>query len=248
MVHKERKEMSFKPPSECPSCNSKLEWQKDQLYCKNTLCPAQQNKQVEHFVKTLKIKGLGPSTIKKLDLTSISDVYNVDLSKLSSEKIAEKLKNEIEKSKAHSLNKVLPSLGIPLIGQSATNKLSTVCKSIFDINEETCSKAGLGPKATENLLSWLLVNLDWVLELPFDFLFEKEEKADRGVVCITGKLSSYKTKAHATEDLEKAGWKVVSSVTKAVTHLINESGKSTAKTEKAEASGIIIVNQVKDLL
>lgn len=242
--------MTFNPPTNCPSCNSDLVWKKDQLYCVSPTCPAQQSKQVEHFVKTMKIKGLGPATIKKLDLTSISEIYINDLSKIPSEKIREKIEAEIEKSKSASLNEVLPALGIPLVGKSATDKLSVVCNSIFDINEETCRQAGLGDKTTDNLLSWLATNLDWCLELPFDFLFKKvkEPKEVKGTICITGRLSSYKTKAEATKDLEQAGWKVVSSVTKQVTHLVNESGKSTAKTEKAEASGITIVNNIKDIL
>ena len=242
--------MSFNPPTNCPSCDSDLVWNKDQLYCHNSQCPAKQSKQVEHFVKTMKIKGLGPATIKKLDLTSISEIYTTDLNKVSSEKIREKLAAEIEKSINASFNEVLPALGIPLVGKSATDKLSVVCNSIFDINEETCRQAGLGDKTTDNLLTWLATNLDWCLELPFSFLFEQPKVIEeaKGTVCITGRLSSYKTKAEATKHLENAGWKVVSSVTQAVTHLVNESGKATAKTEKAEASGIVIVNNINDIL
>lgn len=240
--------MKFNPPTVCPSCSSELVWQKDQLFCKNSVCPAKQNKQVEHFAKSMKIKGLGPATIKKLNLTSISEIYISNLEQISSDKVREKLEAEINRSLSAPLNEVLPAMGIPLVGKSATNKLSEVCNSIFDINEETCRQAGLGAKTTENLLTWLAVNLDEILTLGFSFEFTKPAKTDKGVVCITGKLNSYKTKALATKDLQDAGWKVASSVTKAVTHLVNESGKSTAKTEKAEASGIIIVENVKELL
>lgn len=241
--------MTLNPPTNCPACNSELEWRKDILYCVNVLCPAKQAKQVEHFAKSMKIKGLGPATIRDLDLSSILDIYTSDLSKLSSEKIAEKLGAEIDKSKNSPLNKVLPAFGIPLIGQSATQKLSKVCKSIFDIDEETCRQAGLGEKTTNNLLDWLTLNLEEYLSLPFDWTFEEQEVVnERGVVCITGRLTSYKTKADATKDLQNAGWRVASSVTKEVTHLINESGKETAKTKKAAESGIIIVNKVTDIL
>ena len=240
----------FLPPTHCPCCNSELEWRKDQLYCNNPECSAKQSKQVEHFVKTLKIKGLGPETIKKLGLTSILDIYSNDFSALSSDKIAEKLRLEVEKSKSSSLNKVLPAFGIPLVGNSATSKLAQVCNSIFDIDENTCRLAGLGEKTTNNLLDWLVTNLDEYLELPFDFLFEKQEtqKETKGIVCITGKLKSYKTKSAAKEVLEQAGWTVVDSVTKAVTHLVNESGVETAKTKKAADSGIILINHITDIL
>ena len=47
------------PPTSCPTCASVLELVNDQLFCRNKLCPAQSAKRVEHFAKTLKIKGLG---------------------------------------------------------------------------------------------------------------------------------------------------------------------------------------------
>ena len=241
--------MTFNFPTQCPSCDSDLVWKKDLLYCVNDQCPAISSKSVEHFAKTLKIKGLGPATVKTLGWSHISDIYTETVN-LSSEKMSKKLEAEIEKSKSKSLNEVLPAFGIPLIGKSATGKLSVVCNSIFDINKETCGQAGLGEKTTNNLLDWLAANLEWCLELPFDFIFEEttEEKENKGIVCITGKLKSYKTKAEATKELEKAGYKVVSSVTKEVTHLVNESGIETAKTKKAADAGIIIVNQINELM
>ena len=51
------------PPTQCPSCDSVLEWVNDQLFCRNRACPAQNSKAVEHFAKTIKIKGLGPAAI-----------------------------------------------------------------------------------------------------------------------------------------------------------------------------------------
>ena len=45
------------PPTQCPSCDSVLEWVNDQLFCRNGSCPAQNSKAVEHFAKTIKIKG-----------------------------------------------------------------------------------------------------------------------------------------------------------------------------------------------
>jgi DNA ligase (NAD+) len=53
------------PPTNCPACNSDLELVNDQLFCRNSLCPAQSAKKLEHFARTIKIKGLGPSTIEK---------------------------------------------------------------------------------------------------------------------------------------------------------------------------------------
>ena len=64
-------------PTSCPTCNSTLELVNDQLFCRNNNCEAKTSKLIEHFAKTLKIKGLGPKTIDKLPLNSISDIYSI---------------------------------------------------------------------------------------------------------------------------------------------------------------------------
>lgn len=241
------------PPENCPSCDSSLEWSNDLLYCRNPECSASTNKHIEHFASTLKIKGLGPSTIQKLDFHSVLDIYSLSYEEaaeaLNSEKVAAKLLEEIEQSKSKKLNDLLPAMGIPLIGKSATDKLSKVCSDIDSITEEACAEAGLGPKATDNLITWLTDN-DWYLFLPQELVFEKITKSSnvKGVVCITGKLNSFKTKAEAQAELEKLGFTVKSSITKDVTVLVNESGKETTKTQKARESGVLVITNLTQFI
>lgn len=246
----------IQPPKNCPCCNSELVIKNDQLYCINPTCEATQHKAVEHFAKTLKIKGLGPATITKLNLYSIMDIYSIDLDTmiedLGSEKMAVKLYEEIEQSKQQPLNAVLPAFGIPLIGKTATDKLAMVCKDIYDIDADTCKQAGLGEKATSNILNWL-DNNDFFISLPMSLKFEeitatKNTDKSLGVVCISGKLNSYSTKQKAREELERLGYIVKDSMTKDVTILVNESGKETQKTQKARLSGITIVENLKDFI
>jgi len=237
-------------PTHCPSCNSTLEWSNDLLYCRSPNCSASTLKAIEHFASTLKIKGLGPSTIAKLELSCFEDIYLLSLDnlikELNSEKIAIKLFEEIELSKSRPLNSVLSAFGIPLIGKTAADKLSKVCSSIHDINEQTCKQAGLGEKATTNLLEWL--NTNDIENLPFDLKFETPTVASIGVICISGKLNSYTSKQEANIELEKLGFIVKTSVTKDVTFLVNESGRETAKTQKARESGITIITDLKKFI
>ena len=238
-------------PSTCPSCGSKLELSFPLLYCRNPSCGDQSSKKIEHFAKTLKIKGLGPAAINSLVLESINDIYAltkheiIDL--LGSQKLGEKLFIEIENSAKAPLNILLAAFSIRLIGKTASEKLSAVCESIHDINEDSCAEAGLGPKATESLLDWIEEEYP-LLELPHSFAFESPKVRTGGVICISGKLKSFGTKAQATEALEQHGYTVKSSVTKDVTILVNESGIESQKTIKARKDGLMIVENLIEFL
>jgi len=85
--------------------------------------------------------------------------------------------------------------------------------------------------------------------LPFSFKFEKPQTTTltHGVVCISGKLTSYKSKAEAHTVLLGLGYAVKPSLTKDVTILVNESGIESAKTKKARASGVQIITNLLEL-
>jgi NAD-dependent DNA ligase len=148
------------------------------------------------------------------------------------------------------MNELLPAFSIPLIGKTAAEKLSTKINNISELNADKCKAAGLGPKATENLLNWYFDEfLSDLVRLPFEFSFTKsEQQVSKGVVCISGKLKSFKTKAQAQEVLAKNGYEVKSSITKDVTILVNESGIESAKTKTAQDKGITIVTNLLDFL
>jgi DNA ligase (NAD+) len=248
--------MQIKIPTECPCCSYPLVTVNDQLFCRNTACDAQIAKKLEHFVKTLGIKGLGPKTLEKLELSDLPELFYLDVDtvaeKLSSLKLAEKLVAEIHAAKLASLATVLASFSIPLIGATAATKLAAVISSIDDISEDTCKKAGLGQKATENLLAWYNTEFMEIREfLPFSFSSEKnirDTSTSKESICITGKLLSFSTKAEAARLLEQAGFIVTESVTKTTNYLVDEAGKSSAKRKKAEEYGITIINNLDKFL
>jgi DNA ligase (NAD+) len=232
-----------------------LVWEKDQLFCHNATCSGKTTKKIEHFAKTLKIRGLGPRTVQKLQVSDLYDLYELPLEimieALQSEKLAVKLHREIENSKLVELVDLLPAFSIKLIGRTASAKICSKIKNILDINEETCAEAGLGPTATNNLLDWLIEEFtDGYDRLPFrwqQLTHIKEKSAYNGVFCITGKLKSFKTKAAATQYLETKGYLVKSSLTKDVTILVNESGIESAKTQAARDKGVLIITNLKEI-
>tara|TARA_E500000081_G_scaffold154596_1_gene192015 strand:+ start:4662 stop:5405 length:744 start_codon:yes stop_codon:yes gene_type:complete len=243
---------SIVAPTTCPSCASPLEERNRILYCINEDCGEQSYKRVEHFAKSLKIKGLGPATIRKLDITNIGQLYTYTEDELAealgSEKIAEKLWHEIQNSMDAPLNLLLPAFSIPLVGKHATEKLAKVCEDLFEITDEICRLAKLGEKTTASLLKGIeKIDID-NLPFNFEFLDREETKYSQGVVCITGKLTSYKTKQEAMWALNAAGYNVKSNLTSDVTILINESGIESAKTKNARNNGIQIVTDITELL
>ena len=246
---------AIKAPVFCPSCEYTLVWRDAILYCENESCSAKLNKKIEHFAKTIKIKGLGPKTVEKLDLGNFHEIYLLDeewiASALGSEKLAKSLMEQIELSKTVPLNILLPAFSIPLIGKSATEKLSKVISTLYELTEDKCKEAGIVPKATESLMLWHGYEFtENLYHLPFDFKFEKVTRIKVGaeIVCISGKLSSFKTKAQATDALVAKGYYVKTNLTGNVDILINESGIESAKTKKARESGITIVTNLSEFL
>jgi NAD-dependent DNA ligase len=171
---------------------------------------------------------------------------------LNSEKLAVKLYREIENSKNTDLVDLLPAFSIKLIGHTASSKICSIIRNVEEIDEEKCKEAGLGPKATDNLINWLIEDFtNGYDRLPFRWqqITKIESKsADKGIVCISGKLKSYSTKAAAKKILEEQGYIVKSSLTKDVNILVNESGIQSAKTKLAQERGVTIITNLNHYL
>lgn len=239
--------MRIVPPTQCPSCHSELIQKNSILYCVNSECEGQGAKLVENFAKVLKIKGLGPATINKLDLTEIGQIYDLShqtIMETLGPALGPKLIEQINISRNASLNDLLPALGIPLIGKTAAEKICSKFKSLEEITEIGLKEV-LGQKAADNFISWLKTE-DW-RSLPFSLKSSEKVAVTGKTVCITGKLSSFKTKAKAAEFLESKGYQVVENLTKSTSILVNESGIESEKTKKARANGTLIVNNILEL-
>jgi NAD-dependent DNA ligase len=203
----------------------------------------------------MKIKGLGPASIQKLGWTCPSEIYLASgesiLASLGSEKVASKLEAEIVNSFNAPLELLLPAFGIPLIGKTATLKLSETINHISHIDADACERARLGPKATQNLLDWIEDELPFFVDtMPHSWYFSDTPPpaVSKGMVCISGRLKSFKSKADATTALNAAGYEVKSSLTKQVGFLINEGGSESAKTRQARDTGVTIVTDLRSFL
>lgn len=245
--------MKITIPTHCPCCSSLLEFINEQLFCKNSGCSAQLSKRLEHFCKTLQIKGLGPKTIEKLKIQDILELYFLDVEDikqaLGSEKLALKLVQEIENSKNSDLATVLASFSIPLVGTTISQKLSKHINTLDEISEQVCKQAGLGDKATQNIINWFQTEYQEIKEfLPFNFETKSTRCLDGETVCITGKLRSFKTKTEAYAALEALGYTIMESVTQATQYLVDEENKLSSKRKKAEQLNITIIEDLNEFI
>lgn len=243
------------PPSECPSCGGGLDLVKDQLFCRNPVCSAQVFKKVEHFCKTVKIKGMGPKTIDNLGIESIPELYELTEDTLINslgEKIGIKLYKEIQNAKTVSFPTLLAAFSIPLIGNTAASKLGDIVSNINELTDDVAKRAGLGTKATYNLLTWL--KEDWETELmhlpitqvPPAKYSGTTVASKNATVVITGKLNDFKNRTEAKSHLESLGFDVKSSVSKNTNYLVDEEGRVSSSRTKAEKYGVTILT-IKEL-
>jgi len=233
-------------PTTCPSCLSDLELVNSQLFCRSKECPAQSSKTVEAFVKKTRIKGLGPQSISKLGFVHPIEIYETPLDtfvEVLGEKIGQKLFDEIENSKTTNFATFLSALSIPLIGDTASKKIAEYHNSI-DSMVHDIHLAMIGEKARKNIEDYIDDYYFDLLDLESYFSFTVSTKPvveNKGSVCITGKLKNFKNRNEAKEFLENLGYTVTSTVTSKTNYLVDEEGRVSSKSKKAESFGIPIV-------
>jgi NAD-dependent DNA ligase len=234
--------MKVEIPTNCPVCNSTLELVNNQLFCRNNSCSAKSSKQLLHYVKTMKIMGLGEKTLEKLNLDKVKDLYTLEedvLVEKLGQKIGTKIYSEIQNSTQSTITKFLSSMSIPLIGKTAAEKIDNTVTELGELTKEVCKKAGLGPKATDNLMNWFESEYEDLKLLPIEF--DKVADVESGItVCISGKIPGY-TKSKLKEYLADFNVSVVDNVTKSIDYLITEES-NTSKVKKAEQYNINIIS------
>jgi DNA ligase (NAD+) len=202
------------------------------------------SKVMEHFVKTMEIKGLGPANIEKMDITHPSEIYEEDnWDKLGA--VGAKIEEEILKSKAKPYETVLAALGIPGVGKSTAKLIVQKIPTFRNLKDiQYVDIKGIGPSTIDSILTWLEENEEWVQQLPLQLeqsitVLELISTNTRKV-CITGKMDM--TRNDLADILEKLGYKISSTVTKDCYALITGGDTTSSKYLKAKQLGIIVVD------
>ena len=202
------------------------------------------SKVLEHFIKTLDIKGLGPASIKKMGLTHPVDLFedqNWNLLGVNGAKV----QAEIERTKTKPYDLVLASLGMSGVGKRASKLILSKIPAFRNLRDiETVDIKGIGPSTIESVLSWLDENEEWVLTLPLQLeqnvTVEEVVGTPARKICITGKLDM--TRNQLGDILEKLGFKVTNTVTKDCYALITGGDTTSSKYKKANTMGISVID------
>ena len=265
-------------PKVCPACGGEVgQFKNSMICCKNEDCKEKVVSQFVHLCSRscLDIDGLGYEQIKKLveagvltkSISSVfkmqrSDLERVFAKKSSGEnKTVENIINGIEKSKSASLNKVMASLGLNMVGNTISAAICKIIDSeqdLFDnaVLESLQSIDGLGQVVYNELYEFMnfgggkeLINELKACGLTMENTLKNSKKfntLDGLTFVVTGSLSVERRIVESS--IVNHGGKVSGSVSKKTSFLIaGDDANSSSKYVKAIQLGIPIMSE-KDLL
>lgn len=258
-----------KIPEFCPSCETRLIWEKDYLICPNTSdCPAQIENTLEHFFKTLRnIDGFGSQTIKKLyanGIRTVHEVYQLDKDKLiqmgfGEKKTPQNLLDQLQRSRTEPLEdwRFLAAFGIYHMGLGMCERLLQHYRlaDVFDLTmDELESVEGFAEVAAKAVVEGLhrIKNRFWNLyrlgfniqntQLITEGLESKNSPIARKLIVFTGAM-----KSGSREDLKSQakalGAHIASSVTGKTDILVIGENVGTVKMNDAKEKGVKIITE-----
>ena len=263
-------EKIFRLPDQCPACQTPVQRSADKaaVRCVNTACPAQVKRRIGHFASrnAMNIDGLGPAVIEQLvesgQIRDIGDLFTLEKANLVQlervgEKSAENLINEIEGSKAASVEKVLFGLGILHVGENMAELLMDSFQSIDNLASAALADVesihGIGPRVAESIVNFFhqpsnqellsrlkAAGLQWWKNLGKPQTTAPTLFAGKTVV-LTGALSRM-TRPEASERIKTLGGRVTSTVSQKTDFLIAGDSPG-SKFDRANQLGVAILTE-----
>lgn len=259
-------EVPYKMPERCPICGARVVRENDEaaMRCSGNECPAQLQRNIEHFVSrdAMDIDGLGPAIIEKLLekklIAATADLYTLKKEELSGldklgEKSASNLISAIESSKNRDLANLIYALGIRQVGLGAAKTLAAHFKTLDALiiaDMATLSEIeDIGPVTAQSIKDYFaepqnLENIERLKRCGVNMIYSEEALSDSfsGLTFVlTGTLSGY-TRSEATAEIEKRGGKVSGSVSKKTSYVLS-GDEAGSKLEKAKALGVPVINE-----
>ncbi len=256
----------FVMPDRCPACGDPVVREEGEVAsrCVNPGCPAVVREALRHFCsrRAMRIEGLGEKLIDQLvgagllrDVATIYDLKAEDLVRLErwGEKSAANLMDEIVRSKASELSRLVFALGIRHVGEKAARSLArhfgTLDRLAEAGPEELQAVEEIGPNTAATVTAWFSHprHRDLVERLRrhgLNFLEGSGAPPARGplsgkTAVITGILAGI-GREEAAARLEGAGAKVSGSVSRKTDFLVAGEAAG-SKLERARELGVRVV-------
>jgi DNA ligase (NAD+) len=267
----------FVMPVACPACGGPVARAEQEAVtrCVSGLsCGAQRREALRHFAarRAMDIEGLGEKRIDQLLaaglVTRIADVYRLQASDLmalerSGEKSAQKLIEQIDRSRTVSLSRLIYALGIRHVGEQTARDLAShfgSLQALMEADAEALQQApDVGPVVAESILAFVNnpevrqeVN-DLVAQLRITPTSSPSIANDSGAgsgqplplagktIVLTGTLTRM-TRDQAADEVRRLGGKVTGSVS-AKTDLVIAGEQAGSKLDKAMSLGIQTIDE-----
>ncbi len=256
-------------PKHCPVCEHPLQRPEGEAVtrCGNPHCPAQRLQRLIYFSgkSGLDIEGLGRKNVEQLTASGlvrdIPDIFSLQHEQLAAldgwgEKSAEKLIQAVEKAKQTTSARFISALGIRYVGEMNAELLSEHFTSLDALlaaeKEDLLAVEGIGEQVAASLLAYFADPenrkiITRLLELGLDI-----QAATAGnlplagmVFLFTGTLSGM-SRNEAKQLVKEGGGRVVSALSKKVTHLV-AGAKAGSKLQKARELAVPVVDEPRFL-
>ena len=243
------------------------------LKCIEPTCSGKLVNKLEHFLgkKGLDAKGISKATLEKLVdwgwVETFDDVFNLHNHREEwiakpgfGQKSVDNILNSILSARNTTFEKFLSAIGIPLVGQTVAKDLTKHFKTYEEFREKVKNKfdfsslEGFAESKTEYILNFdytiadnLYANYITISTPTVEEIIETEDTgkvlSGKSVV-ITGRLTTVKNRGELQNMIERAGGKVVGSVSKNTYCLVNNDIESaSAKNKTAKSLNIPILTE-----
>ncbi len=254
------------PPKKCPVCSQPLHRFEDEvaIRCINQGCPAIVLQSLTHFGsrKAMDIEGLGWQTVQALlDAKLVSDyasLYELTAEQVAAldrkgEKSAEKLIEQIEKSKTNELSRFVYALGIRFVGERAAKVLADGLQSIdalMDASAEQLEEVNeIGPKLAESISFYFSVpaNRERIEKMkrlrvsPTHVATATGNRLEGKTVVVTGTLTRF-SREEIHKLIEREGGKTSGSVSSKTSYVVAGEAAG-SKLEKAKSLGVPVLSE-----